>query len=91
MLICSVLLGAPVRLSNSRDSWCNRSQDRLPDYQVMWQRKGPKYWIANGGHVVSVKFFVCRPLLVKVTLAHFVPFFASSVDQAKHQCLAGLS
>lgn len=34
---------------------------------------------------------VCRPLLVKVTLAHFVPFFAGSVDQAKHQCLAGLS
>lgn len=33
--------------------------------------------------------FVCRAPLAKVTLAHFVPFFAGSVDQAKHQCLAG--
>lgn len=42
------------------------------DYQVTWQRKGPKSEIATGGHVTYCDIFVCRTMLVKVTLAHFV-------------------
>lgn len=54
-------------------------------------KEGAKVLDCKWGTYRLFEVSVCRPLVVQVTLAHFEPFFAGSVDQAKHQCLAGLS
>lgn len=53
-------------------------------------KEGAKVLDCKWGTCHLCEVFVCRPLLVKVTLAHSVPSFSGSVDQPKHQCLAGL-